>query len=144
MFFVFSILLLLGYYFLSQSKNESDITRSLRYIILVMAVVFFANDFYVHAILPNDIAYFSNNGAGITFTGVNGSITKNTTIFTSTDSRLAYYIGMTQADTTFIELAKMAMFLSIPLIGLLYVYDYFMRHTMGGNEIKKDDNSQED
>lgn len=134
LFFFLSIIFVLSYWYLTTSGKESDFTPSLKYILIVMSLIFFCADFYTYAILGTEISRFYAGGIGTTY--INSNMT-NTTIFNTTDLRIGYYIGETSYDYLFIEQIKMVAGFALFVLALIGAYDYVTRHNLLGQDVGK-------
>jgi drug/metabolite transporter (DMT)-like permease len=132
LYFFFSLVLLVAYYFVSKSENQNDITKALGYLLLIVSIIFFCYDFYIDVVLASQVKNLYAGGAGITYTNANNT---TTSYMNSSDYKVGYYIGNTSLDFSQVELLRMAGFMIVGLIIMFFVWNYITTHNAMGNKL---------
>lgn len=101
----------------------------MKYAGVFIALCFLFLDAYNYVILPDEISKFYNNGAGITY--------GNSTIFNSSDKKIAYFFITSTGDYVYMEMLRnFAYIAAIVFVVALAIY-YVSKVTKGG-EFKKE------
>lgn len=121
-----AILGLLGVYFVRENDN---INKNLKYVVIGIALIFLVVDTYTYLILPDQIDSFYNSGAGITY--------NNATYFDDNDFRIGYFFSQVSNDYTWMEWLRNLGFFIGSIMLLLLAFRYLKNFNSSGERIGK-------
>lgn len=129
---ILGFLMLAVAYKLKELLLQDFLTRLFQYALIGGGCLFILHAAYVYLILPDEIAKFTNAGAGLTYTAGG----QNLTVFSSSDEAVLYYAAQVKQDWWIWGILLMAAWWVVPFLFAFWIIWWAWGHNLAGEWLR--------